>query len=279
MLSSAHKVASLCLLTVAISAGVSCSPSFSLQLAENISIGLSSRLVFVSVAEVTHAQARDCCGYWCFGGVGRAPVREFARHSASIGVIARGREGLDGARREVEALGGKALVLPLDVADPEQVEDAAAQVERRLGPIDIWVNNTMTSVFSPIEEMMAEEFKRVTEVTYLGYVYGRLAALKRMPRDRGTIVHVGSPLAYRSIPLQGACCAREAGSARILCCAPHRTSSRPQQCAHHHGSDARAEYAAARLGEEPLAAKSLARAADLSTGTCGSRYLPCCSPP
>jgi short-subunit dehydrogenase len=141
-------------------------------------------------------------------GVGRAAVREFARHGAWIGLIARGRDGLEGARREVEAAGGKALVLPIDVADAHAVEEAAERVESKLGPIDIWVNNAMTSVFSPIRKMTAEEFKRVTEVTYLGYVYGTLAALKRMlPRDRGTIVHVGSALAYRSIPLQAAYCA------------------------------------------------------------------------
>ncbi|HEY7404245.1 MAG TPA: SDR family oxidoreductase [Candidatus Angelobacter sp.] len=141
-------------------------------------------------------------------GVGRATVREFAKHGAWIGLIARGVDGLEGARREVEAAGGKALVLRVDVADPAQVEAAARQVEDQLGPIDIWVNNAMASVFSPIKEMPAEEFKRVTEVTYLGYVYGTLAALKRMlQRDRGTIVHVGSALAYRSIPLQSAYCA------------------------------------------------------------------------
>ena len=112
------------------------------------------------------------------------------------------------ARREVEEAGGRALMLPVDVADAAEVEAAAEHVESTLGPIDIWVNNAMTSVFSPIKEMTAEEFKRVTEVTYLGYVYGSLAALKRMlPRDRGTIVHVGSALAYRSIPLQAAYCA------------------------------------------------------------------------
>jgi NAD(P)-dependent dehydrogenase (short-subunit alcohol dehydrogenase family) len=141
-------------------------------------------------------------------GVGRAAVREFAKHGAWIGLIARGVDGLEGARREVEAAGGKALVLRADVADPAQIEAAAQQVENQLGPIDIWVNNAMASVFSPIKEMPAEEFKRVTEVTYLGYVYGTLAALKRMlPRDKGTIVHVGSALAYRSIPLQSAYCA------------------------------------------------------------------------
>jgi NAD(P)-dependent dehydrogenase (short-subunit alcohol dehydrogenase family) len=141
-------------------------------------------------------------------GVGRAAVREFARHGADIGLVARGVDGLEGARREVEASGGRALVLPTDVADPEQVEAAAEKTERELGPIDIWVNNAMASVFSPIKEMTPSDFKRVTEVTYLGYVYGSMAALKRMlPRDRGTIVQVGSALAYRSIPLQAAYCA------------------------------------------------------------------------
>ncbi len=141
-------------------------------------------------------------------GVGRATVREFARHGARIGLIARGVDGLEGARREVEALGGRALALPTDVADPEQVHAAAERVERELGPIDIWVNDAMTSVFAPIKETTAEEFRRVTEVTYLGYVNGSLAALKYMlPRDRGVIVHVGSALAYRSIPLQAAYCA------------------------------------------------------------------------
>lgn len=141
-------------------------------------------------------------------GLGRAIVREFAQHGAHIGLIARGRDGLEAAAREVEACGGKALVLSVDVADPEAVYAAADEVERKLGPIDIWVNDAMTSVFSPIKEMKAEEYKRVTEVTYLGYVYGTLAALKYMlPRDRGTIVQVGSALAYRSIPLQSAYCA------------------------------------------------------------------------
>ena len=141
-------------------------------------------------------------------GVGRAAVREFAKHGVWIGLVARGKDGLEGARREIESMGGRALVLPTDVADPEQVEDAAQQVEKKLGPIDVWVNNAMASVFSPIRKMTAEEFERVTQVTYLGYVYGTLAALKRMlPRDRGTIVHVGSALAYRSIPLQAAYCA------------------------------------------------------------------------
>ncbi|MFZ3341950.1 MAG: SDR family oxidoreductase [Terriglobales bacterium] len=141
-------------------------------------------------------------------GLGRAAAREFGRHGASVGLIARGVEGLNGAKREIESLGGKALVLPADVADHEAVEAAAARVEEEFGPIDIWVNNAMASVFSPVKEMKPEEYKRVTEVTYLGVVYGTLFALKRMlPRNRGTIVQVGSALAYRSIPLQSAYCA------------------------------------------------------------------------
>src|SRR5580765_4070508 len=140
-------------------------------------------------------------------GVGRAAVREFARHGARIALLARGTDGLTAARREVEDLGSEALVIPTDIADADQVESASAQIEAELGHIDIWISNAMTSVFSPIKQMMSEEFRRVTEVTYLGYVYGTLAALKRMlPRNRGVIVQVGSALAYRGIPLQAAYC-------------------------------------------------------------------------
>src|SRR5437764_2155156 len=141
-------------------------------------------------------------------GLGRAIVQSFARRGAHIGLVARGRERLEDASREVEAAAGKALVSPADVADAEAVEAAAAKTEQEFGPIDIWINDAMTTVFSPVKEMTPDEFKRVTEVTYLGFVYGTLAALKRMlPRDRGTIVQVGSALAYRSIPLQSAYCA------------------------------------------------------------------------
>ncbi|HEY5312241.1 MAG TPA: SDR family oxidoreductase [Pirellulales bacterium] len=141
-------------------------------------------------------------------GVGRAAVCAFARQGAKIGLLARGRAGLEGARRDAEALGGQGLVVPTDAADPDQVEAAAAAVEKEFGPIDVWVNDAMCSVFSPVKEMTPADYKRVTEVTYLGYVYGTLAALKRMlPRDRGTIIQVGSALAYRSIPLQSAYCA------------------------------------------------------------------------
>jgi NAD(P)-dependent dehydrogenase (short-subunit alcohol dehydrogenase family) len=141
-------------------------------------------------------------------GVGRATVRAFADRGASIGLLARNREALEAARQEVEERGGRALVLPTDVSDPDQVEAAAEAVERQLGPIDVWVNNAMVSVFSPVMEMEPEEYRRVTEVTYLGYVWGTLAALRRMvPRDEGSIVQVGSALAYRGIPLQSAYCA------------------------------------------------------------------------
>jgi len=141
-------------------------------------------------------------------GLGRAAAREFARHGAKIGLLARGLDGLEAAKREVEDLGGTALVIPTDVANSAAVEQAADSIEEKLGPIDIWVNNAMASVFSPVKEMKPEEYKRVTEVTYLGVVYGTLAVLKRMlPRNRGTIVQVGSALAYRSIPLQSAYCA------------------------------------------------------------------------
>jgi NAD(P)-dependent dehydrogenase (short-subunit alcohol dehydrogenase family) len=141
-------------------------------------------------------------------GLGRAAAREFGRHGAKIGLLARGVDGLEAAKREIEDLGGTALVLPTDVADSAAVEQAAASVEEQLGPIDIWVNNAMASVFSPVKEMKPEEYKRVTEVTYLGVVYGTLAALRHMlPRNRGTIVQVGSALVYRSIPLQSAYCA------------------------------------------------------------------------
>ncbi len=141
-------------------------------------------------------------------GVGRAVVRRFAREGAHIALLARGLDGLEGAARDVEQAGGRALVLPTDVASWEQVDEAARRTEETFGPIDVWVNNAMTSVFSPVREMRADEYRRVTEVTYLGSVHGTLAALHRMtPRNHGSIVQVGSALAYRGIPLQSAYCA------------------------------------------------------------------------
>lgn len=140
-------------------------------------------------------------------GVGRAVARAYGQRGASVGLIARGRDGLEEAQREIEAAGGRAHVVPADVADSDAMEQAAAEFEHVLGPIGIWVNNAMTSVFSPLLRMTPEEFHRVTEVTYLGVVHGTMAALHRMvPRNRGTIVQVGSALAYRGIPLQSAYC-------------------------------------------------------------------------
>jgi short-subunit dehydrogenase len=140
-------------------------------------------------------------------GVGRATVHEFARRKANIALIARGRDRLYAAAAEVERLGGRSLVLPLDVADNEAVETAVGAVEDEFGPIDIWVNNAMVTVVSPFVEITADEYKRVTEVTYLGQINGARAALKCMlPRDHGTIIFVGSALAYRGIPLQSAYC-------------------------------------------------------------------------
>src|SRR5438132_10826388 len=141
-------------------------------------------------------------------GVGRATVSRLAKHGSRIGLMARSLDGLKGAKKEVEELGGKALVFPVDIANADRVEAAAAQIEADLGEIDIWINNAMASVFSPSKRMTPEEFRRVTEVTYLGCVHGTLVALERMlPRNRGVIVQVGSALAYRSIPLQSAYCA------------------------------------------------------------------------
>jgi short-subunit dehydrogenase len=140
-------------------------------------------------------------------GVGRATAREFGKHRGRVALLARNEEGLEGARKEVEALGGEALPIPTDVADPEQVEAAAERVEQELGPIDVWVNDAIAVIFSPFKDIELEDFKRSTEVCYLGTVYGTRAALNRMlPRDRGTIVQVGSALAYRAIPLQSAYC-------------------------------------------------------------------------
>lgn len=140
-------------------------------------------------------------------GIGRATARLFAGEGAALGLIARGRDGLEATAREVEELGGKALVLPADVADGDAVERAAAAVEEAFGPIDLWINNAFAGIFSPFTDMSPDEFRRVTEVTYFGQVHGTRAALKRMlPRDRGAVVLVGSALAYRGIPLQSAYC-------------------------------------------------------------------------
>ncbi|BDG05214.1 SDR family oxidoreductase [Anaeromyxobacter oryzae] len=144
-------------------------------------------------------------------GVGRAIARAFGQQRAKVGLVARGEEGLRNAAREIERAGGEALVLPLDVADAVAVEAAADRVVERWGRIDTWVNDAMVSVFSPVREMKAGEYRRVTEVNYLGFVHGTLAALKHMlPRDEGHVIQIGSALVYRSIPLQSAYCASKA---------------------------------------------------------------------
>jgi NAD(P)-dependent dehydrogenase (short-subunit alcohol dehydrogenase family) len=141
------------------------------------------------------------------GGVGRAVASAFGAAGNTVALLARGEAGLTAAAVEVDATGGRALAIPTDTSDSDAVEAAAGRVEAELGPIDVWVNDAFTSVFAPFAEITAEEFRRVTEVSYLGYVYGTQAALRRMlPRDRGVIVQVGSALAYRGIPLQSAYC-------------------------------------------------------------------------
>jgi NAD(P)-dependent dehydrogenase (short-subunit alcohol dehydrogenase family) len=140
-------------------------------------------------------------------GVGRATARAFGSLGAGVGLLARGDDALRATAKEVGSAGGRPLAVATDVADAAAVERAAGQVEQELGPIDVWVNNAMTSVFAPFTEITAEEFRRATEVTYLGVVYGTKAALDRMlPRDRGVVVCVGSALAYRGIPLQSPYC-------------------------------------------------------------------------
>jgi short-subunit dehydrogenase len=146
------------------------------------------------------------------GGIGRAIAHSFARRGAHVGLLARGEEGLEGARREVEACGGQALVVPTDVSSHEQVESAAERIEARFGEIDVWVNDAMSTVFARFLDTDPEEFRRATEVTYLGTVFGTMAALRRMAaRDRGKVVQVGSALSYRAIPLQAAYCGAKFG--------------------------------------------------------------------
>lgn len=167
----------------------------------NLASGVSTELSKSLTVVVTGASS----------GVGRAVARAFGQEHARVGLMARNAEALEHAAEEIRASGGEALVLPVDVADSEAVEQAADRVEAEFGPIDVWVNDAMVTVMSPIKEMKPDEFRRVTEVNYLGTVHGTLAALHRMlPRNHGTIIQIGSALAYRSIPLQGAYCASKA---------------------------------------------------------------------
>lgn len=145
-------------------------------------------------------------------GVGRAVTRMLAERGVGVGVLARGAEGLEATVDDVERMGGRAVAVATDVADPAQVEAAAEDVESRLGPIDLWINNAMTTVLAPVWDLTPEEFRRVTEVNYLGTVHGTMTALRRMlPRDRGRIVQVGSALTQRGIPMQSAYCGSKHG--------------------------------------------------------------------
>ncbi|WBQ07935.1 SDR family oxidoreductase [Kribbella sp. CA-293567] len=151
----------------------------------------------MSVVAITGASA----------GIGRAAARMFAERGYDVGLVARGGDGLDAAAAEVRMAGSRAYVVQADVGDAEALDRAAQQIEEELGPIDVWINDAMATVFGPFLELEPDEFRRVTEVTYLGVVNGTRAALRRMvPRDRGVIIQVGSALAYRGIPLQSAYC-------------------------------------------------------------------------
>jgi NAD(P)-dependent dehydrogenase (short-subunit alcohol dehydrogenase family) len=157
------------------------------------------------MSQPRHAQVVVITG--ASGGIGRASAVAFAARGGTVALLARGEKGLAGAAAEVERAGARALIVPTDVADDQQVSAAAARVEAEAGPIDVWVNSAFTSVFAPLDKITPAEFRRVTEVSYLGYVYATMAALRHMkPRDRGVIVQVGSALAYRGIPLQSAYC-------------------------------------------------------------------------
>jgi NAD(P)-dependent dehydrogenase (short-subunit alcohol dehydrogenase family) len=178
----------------------------------------------------------------------------FARRGAKLALLARNPKALDAAVDECRDLGGYAIAIPTDVSDANAVEAAADCAEAELGPIDVWVNNAMVSVFSPVKEMEAADYKRVTDVLYLGFVHGTLSALKRMQiRDRGTIIQIGSALAYRSIPLQSAYCACKHAIAGFTDSFAVRTLPRQEQHSAHAHSDAGHEYNPVRLGQEPVA--------------------------
>ena len=200
-------------------------------------------------------------------GIGRATAQLYGKRGASVGLVARGQTGLDGAVRDVESAGGKALAVAADVADYDQVKEASRRIEDAFGPIDVWINVAFTSVFAPFWEIPAEEFKRVTEVSYLGFVYGTRVALDLMkPRDRGTIVQVGSALGDRSIPLQSAYCGAKHAINGFT------SSLRTEQRPYHRGPDASGEHPAVLLGAVPPAGPPSAGAADLpARGRCSRR--------
>ena len=198
------------------------------------------------------------------GGIGRAAARLFGERGARVVLIARGQAGLEGAAADVAKAGGKALVIAADVADYAQVAAAARQAEEHFGPIDVWVNDAFTSVFAPFSEITAAEFRRVTEVSYLGFVHGTMAALERMrARDHGTIVQVGSALGQRSIPLQSAYCGAKHAVNGFTSVAALRADAPGLRGPRHRGADARGQHPAVLLGPVPAAAPPPAGAADL----------------
>src|SRR5918911_338818 len=195
-------------------------------------------------------------------GIGRAVATAYGARGATVGLIARGETGLASAAKEVERAGGRAVVLPLDVADPDQVAAAVDRMETEAGPIDIWVNVAFTTVFAPFDQISPEEFRRATEVTYLGYVYATQAVLPRMKaRDRGAIVHVGSALAYRGIPLQTAYCGAKHAIQGFH--AALRAAAREERRARDDGPDAGGQHPAVLLGARQAPPPPAAGAADL----------------
>jgi NADP-dependent 3-hydroxy acid dehydrogenase YdfG len=201
-------------------------------------------------------------------GIGRATAFAFAERGYAVGLIARGRERLESAERTIKSMGLPAFPVQADVADAATVDKAADLIEAEMGPIELWVNNAMATVFGPVWSLTPEEIRRVTEVTYLGQVHGTLSALRRMrPRDHGTIVQVGSALSYRSIPLQSAYCLElplhsaaigllrgESRNPRLHGFAAQRTRARGQRRPPHHGATAGRQHAAIRLGAQPPSA-------------------------
>ena len=196
-------------------------------------------------------------------GVGRAAARAFGERGCRVALLARGEDGLRAAAGEIESAGGRALVLPCDVADPEAVEAAAGAVEEAFGAIDIWVNVAMATIFGPVHRITPAEFRRATEVSYLGFVYGTMAALKRMrPRNRGTIVQVGSALSYRAVPLQSAYCGAKFAIRGFTQSLHSEIAARRRRHPSDDGANAGAEYAAIHLGAQQDGAAAAAGAAD-----------------
>jgi NAD(P)-dependent dehydrogenase (short-subunit alcohol dehydrogenase family) len=203
-------------------------------------------------------------------GVGRAAAQRFARSGAWIALLARDSAALEETKVEVEKEGGRGLALPVDVADAAAVFVAAEQAEAALGPIEIWINDAMLTVFSPFHEMSADEYRRVTEVTYLGFVHGTMAALRHMrPRKRGIIIQIGSSLAYRGIPLQSAYCGAKHAIRGFTEFSARRASSRwqPGQARRHRASCRK--HAPVRLGANPYAARAQAGRSHYSARGCG----------